>query len=94
MLGYALFVVALAVILPCRGLAQAAFAKAWGRGFSLGNLTLDNFQRLLIEDATRAQTIVHSFTYSAATACVAVALALLRGLRRQPQARVPAAATL
>ncbi|MGH6673032.1 MAG: ABC transporter permease [Xanthobacteraceae bacterium] len=75
-LGYALFVVALAVILPYAALAQAAFAKAWGLGFSIGNLTLDNFRRLLSEEGAR-QTIIHSFTYSAAAGCVAVALALL-----------------
>ena len=35
-LAYALFVVALAVILPYAALAQAAFSKAWGLGFSWG----------------------------------------------------------
>jgi iron(III) transport system permease protein len=76
MLGYALFVVSLAVILPYAALGQAAFTKAWGLGFSLGNLTLDNFRRLLSEEGAR-QTIIHSFTYSAAAGCIAVALALL-----------------
>ena len=75
-LGYALFVVGLAVILPYAALAQAAFSKAWGLGFSLGNLTLDNFRRLLAEEGAR-RTIIHSFTYSAAAGCVAVVLALL-----------------
>src|SRR5581483_4684969 len=36
-LGYALFVCALSVLLPMIVLVHAAFAKAWGRGFSLGN---------------------------------------------------------
>ena len=40
MLGYALFVCALAVFLPMLVLTQAAFSKAWGRGFSLDNLSL------------------------------------------------------
>ena len=75
-LGYALFVVGLAVILPYAALAKAAFSKAWGLGFTLGNLTLDNFYRLLAEEATR-RTIIHSFTYSAGAGCLAVALALL-----------------
>ena len=43
MFGYALLVVALAVFLPFAALAQAAFSRAWGRGFSWDNLTLGNF---------------------------------------------------
>ena len=57
-------------------MGKAAFSKAWGLGFTLANLTLDNFYRLLTEEGAR-QTIVHSFTYSAGAGCVAVALALL-----------------
>jgi iron(III) transport system permease protein len=75
-LGYALLVVSLAVILPYAALAQAAFSKAWGLGLSWGNLTLANF-RTLLEDYNSRQTIIHSFTYSAAAACLCVALALL-----------------
>ncbi len=75
-LGYALLVVALAVILPYAALAQAAFSKAWGLGFSWANLTLGNF-RALLGDANSRQTIIHSFTYSAAAACLAVGLALV-----------------
>jgi iron(III) transport system permease protein len=75
-LGYSLFVVALAVILPYAALAQAAFSKAWGLGFSWANLTLSNFHALL-SDANSRQTIIHSFTYSAAAAFIAIALALM-----------------
>ncbi|MBV9734413.1 MAG: iron ABC transporter permease [Acidisphaera sp.] len=75
-LGYALLVVALAVLLPFAALGQAAFSKAWGQGFSWGNLTLGNFRALLADDNSR-QTIAHSFTYSAASATLAVALALI-----------------
>lgn len=74
-LGYALFVVGLAVIGPYAALAQAAFSKAWGLGISWANLTLDNFRLLLFHPLSR-DTIIHSFTYSAAAACVTVALAL------------------
>ena len=88
----ALFVVALAVILPYAALAQAAFSKAWGLGFSFANLTLDNFYQPARRGRDARQTIVHSFTYSAAAGCVAVALALLVGLCRQPQADAAAAA--
>lgn len=75
-LAYALLIVALAVVLPYAALAQAAFSKAWGLGLSWGNLTLDNFRALLFEANSR-QTIINSFTYSAAAACLSVALALL-----------------
>ena len=75
-LGYALFVVGMAVILPYAALAQAAFSKAWGLGFSWANLTLANFGAVLFQADSR-DTIIHSFTYSAAAACLAVALALV-----------------
>ena len=75
MFGYALFVVALAVLLPFAALAQAAFSRAWGLGFRWSNLTLGNFVRLLFATGSR-ETILHTFTYSAAAACLAVALAL------------------
>jgi iron(III) transport system permease protein len=74
-LGYALFVLAMAVLLPYLALAQAAFSRAWGLGFSWTNTTLGNFQALLNDPTSRA-TILHSFTYSAAAACLAVLLAL------------------
>ncbi len=75
MAGYALLIIALSVLLPFAALAQAAFSRAWGRGFSWANLTLNNFVALL-SDANARLTILHSFTYSAATACLAVVLAL------------------
>ncbi len=73
--GYALLIIALSVLLPFAALAQAAFSRAWGRGFSWANLTLHNFVALLA-DANARRTILHTFTYSAATACLAVVLAL------------------
>jgi len=76
MLGYALLIVGMAVLLPYAALAQAAFSRAWGRGLSWDNLTLANFRYLLVTDPAARQTILHSFAYSAATACIAVALAL------------------
>ena len=75
-LGYALFVVGMAVILPYAALAQAAFSKAWGLGFSWANLTLANFGAVLFQADSR-DTIVHSFTYSAAAAFLTVALSLV-----------------
>ena len=41
-LGYCLFVCTLSFFMPLVVICQAAFAKAWGRGFSLDNLTFNN----------------------------------------------------
>jgi iron(III) transport system permease protein len=76
MLGYALFVCALAVFLPMLVLTQAAFAKAWGRGFSLDNLSLQNFRYLLFEQTQAQQAIVNTFVYSGITAFAAIGLSL------------------
>ena len=76
MLGYSLFVCSLAVFLPMFVLFQAAFAKAWGRGFSWQNLTLDNFHYLLFEQTQAKQTIINTFLYAGATAFGAIFLAL------------------
>jgi iron(III) transport system permease protein len=76
MLGYALFVLSLSVLLPYIVLSQAALAKAWGRGFSMDNLTLHNFTYLLFQHETAGQSVVNSFTYAAAAACIAITLGL------------------
>jgi iron(III) transport system permease protein len=76
MLGYALFVCALSVLLPMAVLLQASFAKAWGRGLSPGNLTLNNFHYLLFEQTQAQQAIVNTFVYSGATAFAAIGLSL------------------
>jgi iron(III) transport system permease protein len=76
MLGYALLVGALSVFLPMLVLFQAAFAKAWGRGFSLDNVTLQNFHYLLFEQTQAKQTILNTFVYAAVTAFAAIALSL------------------
>ncbi len=76
MLGHALLVCALSVLLPMTVLLQAAFAKAWGRGFSLDNLTLGNFRYLLFEQTQAQQTIINTFVYAGATAFAAITLSL------------------
>ena len=76
MLGYSLFVLCLAVLLPYIVLMQAALAKAWGRGFGWDNLTLKNFNYILFQHETAAQSVVNSFTYAAAAAFIAITLGL------------------
>ena len=74
--GYAMFVATLAVFLPYIFLIQSAFAKAWGRGFLLDNITIANFRFILFEHATAAQSIINSFVYAGISATVAVFLTL------------------
>ena len=76
MLGYSLFILSLSVLLPYIVLSQAALAKAWGRGFSWDNLTLHNFTYLLFQHETAGQSVINSFTYAAAAACIAIVLGL------------------
>src|SRR5579871_5723516 len=76
MLAYTVLLLSLAVLLPYAALAQAALSKAWGRGWSFDNLTLHNFHYLLFEHDTAAQSVINSFTYAAAAACIAITLAL------------------
>jgi iron(III) transport system permease protein len=76
MLAYALFVAALAVVMPFIVLVQAAFAKAWGRGFSLDNLTFGNFQFILFEHQGARSAIVNSVAFASISAVGAIALAL------------------
>jgi iron(III) transport system permease protein len=76
MLAYALFVGAVSVLMPMFVLLEAAFAKAWGRGLSLENLTLANFRYLLFEQTEAQRAIVNTFLYSGATAFAAIGLAL------------------
>jgi iron(III) transport system permease protein len=76
MLAFALFVAALAVVMPFVVLVQAAFAKAWGRGFSLDNLTFGNFQFILFEHQGARSAIVNSVMFAGLSAVGAIALAL------------------
>lgn len=76
MLAYSLGVLSLSVLLPYLVLSQAALSKAWGRGFSWDNATLHNFRYLLFEHETAGQSVINSFTYAAAAACIAIVLSL------------------
>jgi iron(III) transport system permease protein len=67
----------LAVLKPLLVLLQASFAKAWGRGFSLDNLTLRNYRMLLFEHDMALQSVWNTVWFSAASAGLALILALL-----------------
>jgi iron(III) transport system permease protein len=74
--GFAMLVASMSVFLPYLFLLQAAFAKAWGKGFTLENLTLRNFRFVLFEHATAASAVGHSFLYAAASATFATVIAI------------------
>jgi iron(III) transport system permease protein len=74
--GFAMLVATLSVFLPYLFLLQAAFAKAWGRGFGLDNLSLKNFHFVLFEHATAGTSVWHSFLYASASATVATVIAV------------------
>jgi iron(III) transport system permease protein len=67
----------LAVAMPLLVLVQASFAKAWGRGLTLDNLTLANYRLLLFEHDMALQSILNTVLYSGAAATIAVVLALM-----------------
>ena len=76
MLGYCLVVTSLSFFLPMLVVLQAAFAKAWGRGLALDNLTLRNVRFVLVDQpATRTATL-NTFVYAGAASLIALGLAL------------------
>ncbi len=76
MLGYCLFVTSLSFFLPMLVILQAAFAKAWGRGFSLDNLTLRNLRFVLFDQSATQAATIHTFLYGATASVIALVLAL------------------
>jgi iron(III) transport system permease protein len=77
LLGYCLLVGLFSVILPLIVLAEASFSQAWGRGFSLSNLTLDNYSFLIFRHETALGSIWNTLWFSATAATIAVFLACL-----------------
>jgi len=76
MLGWCLFVTSLSFFLPMVVVLQCAFAKAWGRGFSLDNLTLKNLKFVLFDQRMTQTATVHTFVYGGVAALIALVLAL------------------
>ncbi len=74
--AYAMLVGSMSVFLPYLFLLQAAFSKAWGRGFSLDNLSLGNFHFILFEHATAALSVWHSFLYGGVSATLGAIVTL------------------
>jgi iron(III) transport system permease protein len=75
-LGYCLFVTSLSFFLPLLVVLQAAFAKAWGRGFALDNVTLQNVRFVLFDQPSTRRATLNTFLYAGAASLIALALAL------------------
>jgi iron(III) transport system permease protein len=71
-----LLVCLLAAVLPVLVLLQASFAKTWGRGLSLNNLTFQNFYYILFENQAAWRAALNSFWFAGASATLALGLAL------------------
>ncbi|PZW37711.1 iron(III) transport system permease protein [Humitalea rosea] len=67
----------IAVAMPLFVLLQASFAKAWGRGLSLDNLTFANYYLLIFEHDMAMTSIWNTIWFSATAATIAVLLALM-----------------
>lgn len=66
--AYALLISLVTVLLPLLVLLHCAFAKAWGQGASISNLTLDNFHHIFFEQLTVRRSMWNTFSYAAVTA--------------------------
>lgn len=66
--AFALLISLVTVLLPLLVLLHCAFAKAWGRGASISNLTLENFNHIFFEQLTVRQSMWNTFSYAAVTA--------------------------
>ena len=76
MLGYCLGVCTLSFFMPMVVICQAALAKAWGRGFTLDNLTLNNLYFTMFENNLTRNATLNTFMYAGAASIIAIALAL------------------
>lgn len=76
LLAYCLFVTTLSFFMPLAVICQAAFAKAWGRGFALDNLTLANVREIVFQNALTRTATWHTFAYAGAASAIALLLAL------------------
>ncbi|MDB5955795.1 iron ABC transporter permease [Ramlibacter sp.] len=75
-LGWCLAVCTLSFFMPMVVICQAAFAKAWGRGFSWDNLTFGNVTAVLVDNALTRTATLHTFVYAGTASLFALTLAL------------------
>jgi len=75
-LGYCLAVCTLSFFMPMLVILQAALSKAWGRGFSLDNFTLQNLYFTIFENNLTQTATLNTFLYAGSASVIAIALAL------------------
>lgn len=75
--AWCLMVGMLSVVKPLGVLLQASFSRAWGRGLSWDNLTFRNYHLLLFDHDMAPQAVWNTLWFSAASASLAIVLALL-----------------
>jgi iron(III) transport system permease protein len=75
--GYCALVGLFSVALPMIVLIQASFSTAWGRGFTMENLTLHNYNYLLFQHDMAWTAIQNTFVYGFGAATFAAILALM-----------------
>ena len=76
MLAFCLAVCTLSFFMPMVVIVQAATAKAWGRGFSLDNFTLDNLYFTMFENNLTRDATINTFTYAGGASIIAIVLSL------------------
>ena len=76
LLAWCLLVCTLSFFMPMVVICQAALAKAWGRGFTLDNVTLDNLAFTLFENTLTRNATINTFLYAGTASIIAVVLAL------------------
>lgn len=75
-LGYCLAVCTLSFFMPMTVILQAALSKAWGRGFSLDNFTLQNLYFTIFENNLTQTATLNTFLYAGSASVIAITLAL------------------
>lgn len=76
MLAFCLAVCTLSFFMPMVVIVQAATAKAWGRGFSLDNFTLENLYFTMFENNLTRDATLNTFTYAGGASIIAIVLSL------------------
>ncbi len=74
LLGYCLLLLLCSLGLPYLMLLQASFSKAWGAGFSINNLTLDQYRFVLVDFQSTRNSILNSFQLAVMAATVVALL--------------------
>ncbi|HEX2544463.1 MAG TPA: iron ABC transporter permease [Ramlibacter sp.] len=75
-LGLCLFVTTLSFFMPLVVICQAAFAKAWGRGWTLDNFTFNNIIAVVVDNSLTRTATWHTFLYAGTASAMALVLAL------------------